>query len=311
MTLRGSLPIDRLTGQPSILGLGRDVLGECGVWWPERNQLWWTDIRRPAVRAVDLDTGETRTIPMPELSGGLCLTDADDFLVAMETRISRLDPATGELSTLMMADRWSPGMRFNEVKCDPLGRVWAGYMDDRTRGPVGWLFRAQDGGLVPVLDSVAVPNSLAWNPDGTAMLFSSGREPTIDRFAFDPASAAVGEPREFLRLSSGGVPDGLARDADGHFWCAHYGGSRIIRLSPDGAIERVVPLPVSQPTSCTFGGPQLDILFVTTARQRLSDDQLRVQPDAGEMLALRVDVPGVAVPRVDTTTLHRATRTPG
>ncbi len=299
MTLHQTLLTAGLTGQPSALGWGRDQLGECGLWWPERNQLWWTDVRGPAVHVVDAVTGETRTFEMPELSGGLCLTGEDDLLVALETRLCRLDPATGELTTAAVTDHWSPGMRFNEVKCDPSGRVWAGYMNDRTREPVGWLFRVDHGTFVPVLDGVAVPNSLAWSLDGATMFFSDGVEPTVDRFEFDPGAGTVDGRREFLRLPDGGVPDGMALDAEGHYWCAHYGGSRIIRLTPDGSIERTVPLPVSQPTSCTFGGPGLDVLFVTTARQRLVADQLRTQPDAGEMFALRVDVPGAAVPRVD------------
>lgn len=303
MTLRQRLLTAGLTGQPLALGCGRDQLGECGVWWPEREQLWWTDIRRPAVHVVDAVTREIRTFEMPELSGGLCLTDEDDLLVALETRLSRLNPTTGELTTVAVADGWSPGMRFNEVKCDPSGRVWAGYMNDRTREPVGWLFRVDHGAFVPMLDGVAVPNSLAWSLDGSAMFFSYGVEPTVDRFDFDEATGTFDGRREFLRLPDGGVPDGMALDAEGYYWCAHYGGSRIIRLAPDGSIDRVVPLQVSQPTSCTFGGPDLEVLFVTTARQRLVEDQLLRQPDAGDMFALRVEVPGVAVPRVDTTAL--------
>jgi sugar lactone lactonase YvrE len=306
MTLHHTPLTAGLTGRPSALGWGRDQLGESGVWWPERDQLWWTDIRRPAVRVADVGTRELRTFEMPELCGGLCLTDEDDLVVALETRLCRLDPATGDLTTVAVADRWSPGMRFNEVKCDPSGRLWAGYMNDRTREPVGWLFRVEHGTFVPVLDGVAVPNSLAWSPDGSAMFFSDGVQPAVDRFDFDPATSTCEGRRRFLRLPDGGVPDGMAADAEGHYWCAHYGGSRIIRLTPDGSVERVVRLPVSQPTNCTFGGPDLDVLFVTTARQRLTQDQLLAQAEAGEVFALRVDVPGAAVPRVGTAALVAA-----
>lgn len=289
-----------LTAQPTALRWGRHQLGECGLWWQEREQFWWTDIRAPAVYCVDLRTGGIRSFPMPELCGGLCLTDQDDLLVALERRLVRLDPATGRIDTVAEVDRWTPGMRFNEVKCDPSGRVWAGYMDDRSRAPVGWLFRVDSGAFIPMLDGVAVPNSLAWSADRSTMYFSAGVEPTVDRFAFDDATGTFSDPLEFLRLPGGGVPDGMALDAEGYFWCAHYGGGRIIRIAPDGGIERIVPMPVSQPTSCAFAGDELDVLLVTTARQRLDDERLAQEPDAGELYALRVEVPGVGVPRVAT-----------
>jgi sugar lactone lactonase YvrE len=299
VTLHDAPFIAGLSAQPSALGWGLDLLGECGLWWPERNQFWWTDIRRPAVYAFDASARATRTFEMPELSGGLCLTDQDDLLVALETRIARLNPETGRLETIAEADRWSAGMRFNEVKCDPSGRVWAGYMNDLTREPVGWLFRIDEGVFVEMLDRVAVPNSLAWSPDRSTMFFSDGVRPAVDSFDFDDATGEFGARREFLRLPDGGVPDGMALDAEGHYWCAHYGGSRVIRIAPDGSIERIVPLPVSQPTSCTFAGSDLDVLLVTTARQRLNDEQLSAQPDAGDLFAFRVDVPGTTVTRVD------------
>jgi sugar lactone lactonase YvrE len=142
-----------------------------------------------------------------------------------------------------------------------------------------------------------VPNSLCWSPDGRTMYFSDGREPVIDAFDYDPATGTPSWRREFARLPAGsGVPDGAAVDADGFVWCAIYGGGAVHRYAPDGRLDRAVPLPVSQPTSCAFGGPALDTLYVTTARQRLSEEQLAAQPLAGALLALDVGVRGLPEP---------------
>jgi L-arabinonolactonase len=170
-------------------------------------------------------------------------------------------------------------------------------MNDITRAPVGVLYRFDGDGLTQVLDNVAVPNSLCWSPDGRTMYFSDGREPVIHSFSYDTARGLPSQRREFARLPDGsGIPDGAAIDAEGFLWSAIYGGGAINRYAPDGRPDFVLPLPVSQPTSCTFGGPGFDTLFITTARQRLSDDELAAQPLAGALLAVQVGVRGLPEP---------------
>jgi sugar lactone lactonase YvrE len=179
-------------------------------------------------------------------------------------------------------------MRFNEMCCDDAGRVWVGYMNDRTRAPEGWLFRVDDGTFTPVADSVAVPNSLAWSPDNTVMYFSDGQEPVIWRYDFDLGAGQIANRTRFAAMPGGrGVPDGAAVDTEGYLWSANYGGGAVNRYAPDGTVDRVVELPVSQPTACAFGGEDLDILFITTARQRLSPAELAREPLAGHLFAMR------------------------
>jgi sugar lactone lactonase YvrE len=278
---------------PQPVVRGADVLGECPVWWAERRQLLWVDIRGHALYGLAVASGQLRAWSMPGLTTGVAVTDKGRLLVALESDLALLDPDRAELTVLASPAGRRPGMRFNEMCCDDAGRIWIGYMNDRTRAPEGWLFRVGDGTFTPVADQVAVPNSLAWSPDNTVMYFADGVGQDIWRFDFDLGTGLISNRRRFSGLPSGrGVPDGAAVDADGYLWSANYGGGAINRYAPDGTVDQTVELPVSQPTACAFGGEDRDILFITTARQRLSPEQLAREPLAGQLFALRTQVRG-------------------
>ena len=147
-------------------------------------------------------------------------------------------------------------------------------------------------------DDVLVPNSVAFSPDGRRLYFADTKRFKIWTFDFDLDSGVISNRRVFADTSDRpGRPDGSAVDSQGFLWNAEFAGSRIVRYNLDGGIDKVIPLPVSQPTSVALGGPNLQTLFITTARKFLSDEQLRTQPMAGNILAIDVDVPGVPEPR--------------
>jgi sugar lactone lactonase YvrE len=275
------------------------VLGECPLWWPERAIQFWVDIRDRSIWALDLGKETLTQWRMPELTGGICLTSDNRLLVALESQLALFDPDRSRLDAVWTVRRWQPGMRFNEVRCDPWGCVWAGYMNDRTRARQGWLFRLTHGGLVEVLGGVAVPNSLAWSRERQLMYFTDGSDRTIWQYDIDPATGALSNRRIFAERPQGSVPDGATVDSEGFLWSASYGAGTVVRYAPDGAIDTVLDVPVSQPTSCEFGGQDLDLLFITSAAQRLTDQQLAVQPLAGHTFVVRVPVPGLPTPRVD------------
>lgn len=283
----------------SVVSRQRAILGECPLWWPERSTLFWVDIRGCSIHAVDTRYGTDTVWQRRELTAGICLTADDRFLVAMESRIELFDPDDGSVSHSWQMPGWRPGMRFNEIKCDPAGRVWVGSMDDRTRAPVGSLMRLTRDGLVSVSPSVAVPNSLAWSLDGRRMYFADGRDSVIWRYEVDPRTGDLGHREPFHVLPVGSVPDGATVDSENFLWSAHYGAGEVTRYSPRGSIDAIVRMPVSQPTSCSFGGESLDLLYITSASKRLSTTQLADQPLAGETFALRASVTGTATPRVD------------
>jgi sugar lactone lactonase YvrE len=275
-----------------------DILGECPTWSEEDQSLHWIDVRGQALRCLNIESGAIRNCPMPEMVGCIAMRAAHEFLVALRSSIATFNPATGAFKTVAGPHAGIPNMRFNDGRCDRQGRFWVGSMNDVTREPVGYLYRLDGNGCVRMLDLVAVPNSLCWSPDGRTMYFSDGREPLIWAFAFDPATGTLTERREFARLAPGNsVPDGATVDDQGYVWSAIYGAGVINRYAPDGILDRVIEMPVSQPTSCAFGGPDLDTLFITTARQRLSQSELAAQPLAGALLAMRLDVRGLPEPK--------------
>jgi sugar lactone lactonase YvrE len=275
-----------------------DVLGECPVWSAEENALYWIDVRAPAIRRLDPATGAHVDWTVPELIGSMALRPGGGIVVGLRSGIAMFDPASGSVTRVAPLHEPGSPMRLNDGKCDRQGRFWVGSMDDVGRGPVGILYRLDGRGCVKVAGDVAVPNSLCWSPDGAVMYFADGVDPVIWAYPLDVHTGALGERRVFARLPAGtGIPDGATVDDAGHVWSANYGGSCITRYTPGGVVAEVLPLPVSQPTSCAFGGPDLDILFITTASQRLTPEQRMKEPLAGAVLAVRVRARGLPEPQ--------------
>ena len=275
----------------------RDVLGETPVWSPREQALYWVDVRRPAVHRCAAATGEVRTWSMPELVGSIALCADGTVLAALRSSIQRFDPATERLTPFASPESGNPQMRLNDGRCDRRGRFWVGSMNDVTRGPEGALYRVEPSGeCVPVIHGIFVPNSLSWSLDERTMYFAGPEMRTLFAYDFEPAAGTMSRRRPFAEYEAPAVPDGATVDAEGFLWCAAYEGWRITRYAPDGRIDRVVDLPVQCPTSLAFGGPDLATLFVTTARQRISEEALARQPLAGAVLALDVGVAGVAEP---------------
>lgn len=273
-----------------------DILGEGPVWSAEENALYWIDVRgRKLMRRTEGD-GLVRHWGLPELVGCFALTTQGRVLVGLETSLSLLELETGGLEPVAIPHRSGDGMRFNDGHCDRQGRFWVGSMNDTTRAPVGWLYRLDANGLTNVLGQIAVPNSLCWSPDGTTMYFADGIEPVIYAWDFHTRTGEIANRRVFARIEKG-IPDGAAIDAHGCLWSAIYGGNCVMRFAPDGSVDRRIAMPVTQPTCVAFGGKTLQTLFITTARQRLSEEALANEPLAGSVLALETDVQGLAETR--------------
>jgi L-arabinonolactonase len=187
-------------------------------------------------------------------------------------------------------------MRFNDGRCDRQGRFWVGSMDDIARGPVGHLYRIDQRGCVPMLVKVAIPYSLCWSPKGDIMYFSDGGEPVIWAFDFDVDTGEVSNRRQFARMAGKGDPDGATVDAEGFVWSVRFGGGALNRFAPDGTLVRIIEVPVTQPSCCTFGGPNFETLYITTARQRLTSEAMAAQPLAGTLMKIDVGVRGLPEP---------------
>jgi sugar lactone lactonase YvrE len=255
------------------------------------------DIRAPAVRRYDWRGAQTQTFTMPEMVGSLALDRNGSLLLALQSALARWDPVTGKLEKLAAPEAHRPTQRFNDGKCDRQGRFYVGTMNDTAREPDGTLYRFDGRDCVAVRSGITIPNSLAWSQDGRTMTFADSWTREIGVFDYDPASGAMGARRTLATIAPPAIPDGATFDAEGYLWCALYDGWTLARFAPDGRCDRTLALPVQRPTSCQFGGPNLDVLFVTTASQRLTAEERAKQPLAGALLAYDVGVRGVPEPR--------------
>jgi sugar lactone lactonase YvrE len=266
------------------------LLGEGPYWVPEDDCLLWVDIHRGQLHRTYFPSGETVTLDLGAVSAAFPAM-AGGILTAGGSKLALHLPAErGEQwSTRVIAEVPArEGVRFNDAAVDPAGRVWVGSMHTGESEPIGQLLRLDHGGvLTVVVDGVTVSNGLGWSPDGSRMYYVDSPVRRVDVFDYDPATGRADRRRPFADLSAfDGVPDGLTVDADGCVWVAVWGGGVLRRLAPDGSQDSVIAVPVSQPTSCAFGGPGMTDLYVTTASVGLSEAELSEQPLAGRLLRL-------------------------
>jgi len=266
------------------------VLGEGPYWRPEDETLIWADVPRGLLHLTRVQLAETTTIELDAVSaafpavGGGILTAGGHRLTLRATR-----PGEGWAGRIIAEAPARDGVQFNDAAVDPAGRVWVGSMDIKEKEPLGTLYRLDTGGtLTPVVKGATVSNGIGWSPDGTRMYYNDSPLRRIDMFDYDQATGEAFGGRMFADLSGAdGFPDGLTVDADGYVWVAMFAGGALRRFTPAGHQDAVLPLPVSQPTSCAFGGPGMADLFVTTAYRDLTEAQRAAEPLAGRLLRLR------------------------
>ena len=275
------------------------TIGESPTWSAEQAALYWIDVKAPALYRYRPADGEQRTWPVDADLGGFALYPGGNAaLVALRTGLCTLDLATGQL-TRLLPPPYDPAMhRFNEAACDPSGRFWVGVMFDPLDPnspalPASLHSYTRQAGLRREPDAAELHNGMAWTADGATMFLAHSNAQAIDCHDVAPGGV-LSRKRLFAAIpASDGLPDGAAVDTDGGYWCALHGGGRLRRFHADGSHDRDIPLPVSQPTMCAFGGERRDTLYVTSAKDKLPPDQLRREPLAGALLCLKPGERGV------------------
>jgi L-arabinonolactonase len=274
----------------------RARLGECPVWSPAENAVYWIDIQGRKLHRTAPGTRTTESIDLPSRPGMIALRRKGGLVVVLEDGLYACEPHSGALDLLVALEADRRENRANDGKCDAAGRLWVGTMNVSQQGePTGNFYRIDpDLTVTKISGEFGIPNGLAWSPDDKVMLHTDTMANVVWRYAFDPATGKRGAEQPFFRFdrkATGGV-DGAAMDRDGGYWPAMYGGSKLLRYRPDGTIDREIALPVSQPTMPAFGGADMKTLFVTSAAQNLSERDLQAQPFAGGLLAVETDVVG-------------------
>ena len=273
------------------------ALGEGCVWSPVEDLLVWVDITGKAVHRFDHNTGQpvglwryagTVGNAAPRASGGLALGLGAS--VALTDRV-------GAIETVIELPGEPESNRANDGAVDPRGRLFQGTMSHTEPGaPVAGLHRVDGNGTARrVLTDVMVSNGIGWSPDQATMYYIDTLTFRVDRFDYDPDTGEIEGRRPFLTFDgSTGGPDGMTVDADGCLWVAFFGGYHVQRFSPDGEqLEAVVTPGAPQTTCCCFGGPDLDTLYITTARDPIAGVSTEGEPNSGALFAADVDAVGL------------------
>jgi sugar lactone lactonase YvrE len=253
------------------------------------------DIEGCALHIFDPATGLDRALPTGARVGTVVPAGPDAVVVALQSGIHRLNTTTGAL-TLLANPLTGSDLRFNDGKCDPAGRLWVGTMALDARPGAAALYRLDaDLSLHEVLAPVSISNGLVWTADRRTMYYVDTPTLTVQAFDYDDASGRLSPGRPVIRFAPGqGSPDGMTIDSQDNLWIALWGGGRIECYNPrTGELLHTVRVPARLTSSCAFGGPDLQTLYITTARQGLSADELRQHPHSGDLFQARPGATGV------------------
>jgi sugar lactone lactonase YvrE len=273
-------------------------LGEGPFWDPATGRLYWFDIRTSQLFALTPQDGQVRDWRLvSRASAGAPFADGSGLLISAEDGLWRFDPATGARAQADPEPRFDTGFRSNDGKADQAGGFWWSTMDDDGGKRPGNVYRFDGKTNHLMIGGIHIANGLAFSPDGRTGYVADSAARTIWRFDFDAENNMAGERTVFAQIPDAD-PDGAAMDAEGFLWVAMWGGGRVDRFAPDGRVERSLAMSVGQPSSCAFGGPDLDTLYITSAWDGLSDQARTGQPQAGGLFAAKVGVRGLAIPPI-------------
>jgi sugar lactone lactonase YvrE len=276
----------------------RSDLGEGPIWHPDRLAVSWVEIFERRLNWLGLDGSAGPSVDVGRRVGAAVPSVDGSLVLATDEGFARLDD--GGYSLVAPLEEDVDDWFLNDGKCDALGRLWAGTVGVRADGlaadGAGALYCLEpDGAVRRVLGGVSLSNGLDWSPDGRTLYYVDSRSGGIDALAFDLETGTLGQRHRLVELGfppEAGFVDGLCVDADGGIWAAVWGTGEVRRYTPDGQLDRTLSTPVSQPTSCVFAGPDLDVLVITSARRGLPAEELERQPHAGGVFCCRPGTTG-------------------
>ena len=283
----------------------RASLGEGPVWDDRANLLYWVDIEGRALHVSDPSGGADRRVKLAGRTGFVALRAGGGLIAGGESGLFELDPDSGRATPLVDPEADLPDNRFNDGKCDPVGRLWAGTMSMKPQPGAGSLYRLDPGGACTrMLQGVSVSNGLGWSLDAKVMYYIDSRAGEVSAFDFDARGGDISNRRTLIPFGDQpGSPDGMCVDAEGMIWVAHFRGGCVSRWNPaSGERLALLEVPAPRTTSCTFGGAALDELYVTTARAGLHEAELKQFPHSGGLFRLKPGPKGLPPTRFAATT---------
>lgn len=271
------------------------ALGEGPCWSSETNKLIWVDINGYKVHLFDPETGVNESLEIGQYVGAAVARENGGLLLALYHGFYFYDLETKQLTAIEEPEGLIPTNRFNDGKCDPEGRFWAGTMVLKgDPGEANLYCMDTDLSVKRTLTGVTISNGMAWNIEKQLMYYIDTITKKIRSYDFDMKTGEMTNEQTVITISEGmGSPDGMTIDEEGMLWVAFFRGWNVIRFDPEtGETLEEISVPASQVTSCTFGGARLDELYITTARTGLSDEELETQPHAGGLFCVKLDIKG-------------------
>jgi sugar lactone lactonase YvrE len=274
----------------------RNTLGEGVLWNAQDQSVWWTDIQEKKLFRFHWETKELESYETPERLCSFGFIEGERRLIAaFESGLALYDYQEHTIKWLYRLDTGLAGIRFNDGRVDHQGRFWAGTMvEGESSSADARLYRVDANHQVSrQQDNITISNAICWSPDSTRFYFADSAPQTIYVYDFDAHSGAISKRRVFAETTADSYPDGAIVDNEGYLWCAHWGGGCVVRYAPDGKQSSTLKVPASQPTCVAFGGQDMDLLFVTSAREALSDEILAREPQAGNLFVFQLPVKGM------------------
>jgi len=266
-------------------------LGEGPLWDERARLLYWVDIMRNALHIYNPASGENKTYDVGQMVSTVVLGETGEVWLAVHHGLGRFDLVSGRLDIIVDPEADKPANRFNDGKCDPAGRFWAGTMELSATVPnKGSLYRLDpDMSVHTMLTGVSISNGIVWTADHKTMYYSDTTPGTVTAFDYDNVTGNISHSRVAIQVPQEmGLPDGMAIDSEGMLWIAHFGGGAVRRWNPDTSeVMETIEVPATDPTACAFGGENLDELYITTARTGLTEEQLHREPHSGGLFRVK------------------------
>ncbi len=283
------------TGTPTIINPKNLLLGEGPIWLPDTNSLIWLDIKAKSLHSFSYDTKIYKNINLVKTTTWILpILNSNSFLVGTEDGVEEYNYNENIFELKLPIEENLPNNRLNDAKIDKKGNLWFGTMDNAEKDKSGSFYCLKPNfELTKIDDSYTVTNGPAITHDDKKLYHVSSLHKKV--FCFDKNNSKLSNKRIFFELDQNdGYPDGLTTDDENFIWLAVWGGSKVLRISPDGEVDKIISFPTSQITSCVFGGPEMNILFVTSASvgKNSSEDK-----HAGNLFSIETNKKGIPSPK--------------
>lgn len=270
------------------------LVGECPCWHQEKQLLYWVDILKKQFHIHNPKTEKNLTINVGEFIAGVAPRNNGEVILGLQSGLASLNLETEEISILARPEDYTPSHRFNDGKCDPVGRFLAGTMAvDETEGAGSLYSLDKHLHVRKLLDNLSISNGMGWSPDYSTMYLIDSPTQKVFAFDYDVTTGNISNQRVAVTIPEG-FPDGMTVDTEGNIWVALWAGFKVTRWNPyTGKLLQSISVPAPNVTSCAFGGSNLKELYITTARKDLNEAALNLYPHAGSVFRVKTDATGM------------------